>query len=111
MIIYVKKGINSYILNNLFGIDNLNMLVMKVDENYIFEETENNEFKERIKNILDYIRGGKSLYQNLIFVFEGAGGERIINDSLIEDNFCPWFPMNYDNFYKKYIKESISFGY
>ena len=68
-------------------------------------------FKERIKNILDYIRGGKSIYQNLVFVFEGEGGERIINESLIEDNFCKWFPMDYSSFYKKYIKGNSSFGY
>ena len=76
-----------------------------------FGENDENEFKERIRNILDYIRGGKSLFQNLIFVFEGAGGERIINESLIEDNNCQWFQMNYATFYKKYIQETTSFGY
>ena len=84
---------------------------MIINEDNIFGDNDSNEFKDRIKNILDYIRGGKSLFQNLIFVFEGAGGERIINESLIEDNYCQWFPMTYNNFYKKYIQENTSFGY
>ena len=97
-------------LNNTLNENKLYKL--KNDEENIFGENNNNEFKDRIRNILDFIRGGKSLFQNLIFVFEGAGGERIINDSLIEDNYCQWFPMNYVNFYKKYIKENTtSFGY
>ena len=79
---------------------------MIINEENVFNENDNNEFKERIKNCLDYIRGGKSLYPNLIFVFEGAKGERIINECLIEDNYCNWFPMNYENFYKKYINFS-----
>ena len=64
-------------------------------------------------NIIDYIREQKSVFQNLIFVFEGSAGERIINETLIEDNNCQWFPMNYEKFYNKYIKQSanIHFGY
>ena len=111
LIIYVKKGVSPYILKNLFGVENLSFLTMVINEDNVFGENDDNEFKERIRNILDYIRGGKSLFQNLIFVFEGAGGERIINESLIEDNNCQWFQMNYATFYKKYIQETTSFGY
>ena len=111
LIIYVKKGVSPYILKNLFGVENLSFLTMVINEDNVFGENVDNEFKERIRNILDYIRGGKSLFQNLIFVFEGAGGERIINESLIEDNNCQWFQMNYATFYKKYIQETTSFGY
>ena len=57
------------------------------------------------------MRAQKSIFQNLIFVFEGAGGERIINEALIEDNYCSWYPMNYYNFYNKYIKENTLAGY
>ena len=110
LIIYVRKKVSQYIIRNLFGVENLSFLTMIINEENVFNENDNNEFKERIKNCLDYIRGGKSLYPNLIFVFEGAKGERIINECLIEDNYCNWFPMNYENFYKKYIKES-SFVY
>ena len=111
LIIYVKKAVNTYIIKNLFGVEDLKLLNTVINEDNIFGENDSNEFKDRIKNILDYIREGKSLFQNLIFVFEGAGGERIINESLIEDNYCQWFPMDYVNFYKKYIKENTSFGY
>ena len=111
LIIYVKHGVSSYIIKNLLGVDDLRSLNFVINEDNIFGEKNSNEFNDRIKNILDYIRGGKSLFQNLIVVFEGAGGERIINESLIEDNYCPWFPMNYTNFYKKYIQENTSFGY
>ena len=111
LIIYVRQGVSNYILKNLFGVNDLKSLTKVINEDNIFDENDSNEFKDRIRNILDFIRGGKSLFQNLIFVFEGAGGERIINESLIEDNYCQWFPMNYVNFYKKYIKENTSFGY
>ena len=111
LIIYVKHGVSAYIIKNLLGVDDLRSLNFVINEDNIFGEKNSNEFNDRIKNILDYIRGGKSLFQNLIVVFEGAGGERIINESLIEDNYCPWFPMNYTNFYKKYIQENTSFGY
>ena len=111
LIIYVKHGVSAYIIKNLLGVDDLRSLNFVINEDNIFGEKNSNEFNGRIKNILDYIRGGKSLFQNLIVVFEGAGGERIINESLIEDNYCPWFPMNYTNFYKKYIQENTSFGY
>ena len=110
LIIYVKKNVSNYIVKNLFGVENLSFLTMIINEENIFGENENNEFKERIKNCLDYIRGEKSLYQNLIFVFEGNKGEKIINESLIEDNYCNWFPMNYSNFYKKYIKNNNIFN-
>ena len=111
LIIYVKKNVSSNIFQNLFGVENLSFLTMIINEDNVFDENNNNEFKERIKNILDFIRAGRSLYQNLVFVFEGEGGERIINESLIEDNFCKWFPMDYSTFYKKYIKGNSSFGY
>ena len=111
LIIYVKKHLKSNIFQNLFGVENYSFLTMIINEDNVFDENNSNEFKERIKNILDYIRGGKSIYQNLVFVFEGEGGERIINESLIEDNFCKWFPMDYATFYKKYIKGNSSFGY
>ena len=111
LIIYVKHGVSPYIIRNIFGVDNLKSLNIIINEDNIFRDNDANELKDRIKNILDYIRGGKSLFQNLIFVFEGAGGERIINESLIEDNYCQWFPMTYNNFYKKYIQENTSFGY
>ena len=106
LIIYIRKKVSEYIIKNLFGVENLSFLTMVINEENVFGEDNNNEFKERVKNCLDYLRSNKSIYPNLIFVFEGSKGERIINESLIEDNYCNWFPMNYENFYKKYVKES-----
>ena len=111
LIFYVKKNVSINIFQNLFGVENFSFLTMITNESNVFDENNNNEFKERIKNILDFIRGGRALYQNLVFVFEGEGSERIINESLIEDNFCKWFPMDYSTFYKKYIKGNSTFGY
>ena len=109
LIIYVRKKINKNIIKNFFGVDDLNSLTMIINENNVFSEK--NDFKERIMNIIDYIREGKSVFPNLIFVFEGSGGEKIINDSLIEDNNCQWFPQSYEKFYQKYIQASSYFPY
>ena len=111
LILYIRKKINSNIVENLFDVTDLSFLTMIINENNVFAKK--NNFKERILNIIEYIREEKSNFQNLIFVFEGSGGERIINETLIEDNNCQWFPMNYDKFYNKYIKQSanIPFGY
>ena len=111
LLIIYKKNISQYILKNLFGVENLSFITMIINEENIFEKSDTNELKERIKNCLYYIRGQKSIYQNLIFVFEGTGGERIINESLIEDNYCKWFPMIYANFYKKYMQHNTIFEY
>ena len=111
LILYIRKKITSDIIENLFGVNDLSFLTMIINEENVFEEK--NNFKERLMNIIDYIREGKSIFQNLIFVFEGSGGEKIINESLIEDNNCQWFPMNYEKFYQKYIKQNANmlFGY
>ena len=111
LILYIRKKLNSNIVENLFGVNDLSFLTMIINEENVFEEK--NNFKERLMNIIDYIREGKSIFQNLIFVFQGSGGERIINESLIEDNNCQWFPMNYEKFYQKYIKQNANmlFGY
>ena len=111
LILYIRKKLNSNIVENLFGVNDLSFLTMIINEDNVFKEK--NNFKERLMNIIDYIREQKSVFQNLIFVFEGSAGERIINETLIEDNNCQWFPMNYEKFYNKYIKQSanIHFGY
>ena len=109
LIIYVRKKIDINILQNIFGVNDLSSLTMIINEDNVFSEK--NNFKERLMNIINYIREGKTLFQNLIFVFEGSEGEKIIKESLIEDNNCDWFPMNYEKFYQKYIQESADYGY
>ena len=111
LILYIRKKLNTNIVQHLFGVNDLSFITMIINEENVFAEK--NKFKEKLINIIDYIREGKSVYQNLIFVFEGSGGEKIINESLIEDNNCQWFPMSYDKFYQKYIQQSanLPFGY
>ena len=111
LVLYVRKKIDSNIIQELFGVSDLSFITMIINEDNVFAEK--NKYKEKLMNIIDFIREGKSVFQNLIFVFEGSGGERIINESLIEDNNCQWFPMSYDKFYQKYIQESANspFGY
>jgi hypothetical protein len=109
LIIYVKTNCDKEILKSLFEVEDLQFLTINVKEDIIFEKMD--EFKERIMNIIDYIRATKSLYQNLIFVFEGTNTERIIKESLIEDNFCNWYPYDYTNFYNKCVNDGFRGGY
>jgi hypothetical protein len=48
---------------------------LPVFEDNLFAEPD--EIKQRIINVVEYIRGTKSLFQNLIFIFEGTDGERM----------------------------------
>ncbi len=101
LIIYVKKDVDPFILKSLFEVEDLQYLSINVNEENVFGNLD--DFKERIMNIIDYIRGGKSLFQNLIFAFEGTSAEKIVKESLIEDNNCAWYKMDYDTFYKRCI--------
>ena len=102
LILYFKQNINKEILNLLFGTYNLNELNYSINENTVFyDENTKNSFKERIINIIEYIRYYKSFFQNLIFVFEGSSSENIVKECLIEDNFCQWYRYDYLTFYKK----------
>ena len=102
LILYFKQNINKEILNLLFGTYNLNELNYSINENTVFyDENTKNSFKERIINIIEYIRYYKSFFQNLIFVFEGSSSENIVKECLIEDNFCQWYRYDYLKFYKK----------
>ncbi len=101
LVIYVRKNVNPFILKSLFEVDDLQYLSINVNEENVFGNLD--DFKERIMNIIDYIRGGKSLFQNLIFAFEGTSAEKIVKESLIEDNNCVWYKMDYDTFYKRCI--------
>ena len=108
LILYIRKKINKNILRNLFGVDEYSLINPNLNEDNVYEEK--NFFKERLSNIIDYLRDEKSNYQNLIFVFEGTEAEKIINNCMIEDNNCKWFPISYDKYYRKYIEDN-SLGY
>ena len=106
--IYSKKNIEKNICKNLFGQDDYNKInFLEINENNIFEdENEENEVKIKIRNFIEYIREGKSLYQNLIFVFEGINDEEFLKEILIEDNFNKRYPYDYNKFYEKIKSKS-----
>ena len=64
---------------------------------------EENEIRNKIKNLIEYIRSGKSMQQNLIFVFEGINDENFLKDILVEDNFNKSYPYDFNKFYEKVI--------
>ena len=105
LILFIGKKINKNILQILFGINQFD-INLKITENIFLEEK--NNFKEKIMAIVNYLREEKSNFQNLIFVFEGTEGEKLVHECLIEDNNCKWFYMNYEKFYKKYIEDSLN---
>ena len=105
LILFIGKKINKNILQILFGINQFD-INLKITENIFLEEK--NNFKEKIMTIVNYLREEKSNFQNLIFVFEGTEGEKLVHECLIEDNNCKWFYMNYEKFYKKYIEDSLN---
>ena len=109
LILYIRKKIKKNILHKLFGVEDFCLINTNISEDELFEHK--NNFKEKIMNIINYLREEKANFQNLIFVFEGTEAEKMINGCLIEDNNCKWFPLNYEKFYNKYIEDSLSFSY
>ena len=109
LILYIRKKVNKKFLQKLFGVDDINLINGNINEDNVFEEK--NYFKERLINIINYLRKEKSNFQNLIFVFEGIEAEKIVKGCLIEDNNCKWFPLSYGKFYKKYIEDSLNFSF
>ena len=101
--LYCKKNLDKNICKNLFGEDDYNNInFLETNENNVFEgENKENGIGIKIKNLVEYIREGKSLYQNLIFVFEGINDENFLKEILIEDNFCTSYPYDYNKFYEK----------
>ena len=74
LIIYVRKA-DEKIIKSLFGVEDVQFITENINEETVFNNMD--ELKERIMNIIDYIRSTKALFQNLIFVFEGTEGERV----------------------------------
>ena len=104
LILYLKNNVDKNIIYYLFGNDEINYNIL--DEASIFDYDENkNEFKNKIIEIVDNIRGGKSLFQNMKIIMEGINDKNgnIINEILIEDNYNKGYPFNYEKFYNKII--------
>ena len=101
--LYCKKNLDKNICKNLFGEDDYNNInFFEINENNVLEgENKENGIGIKIKNLVEYIREGKSLYQNLIFVFEGINDENFLKEILVEDNFNKAYPYDYNKFYEK----------
>jgi hypothetical protein len=75
---------------------------LEINENNVLEgENKENGIGIKIKNLVEYIREGKSLYQNLIFVFEGINDENFLKEILVEDNFNKKYSYDFNKFYYK----------
>ena len=111
LILYIRNYVDKNIIHNLFGVDNFNEINLEnATESNVFDYDENkNDFKKKIMDIIDNIRGIKSLFQNLRFIFEGVNEGNIINDILIEDNNNKGYPFNYEKFYNKIIFDSVKY--
>ena len=107
LILYFKNNVDKNIIYNLFGVNTFNEINYDIiDESSIFDYDENkNEFKNKIIEIINNIRGAKSLFQNMKIVFEGINDKNgnIINEILVEDNYNKEYPFNYEKFYNKII--------
>ena len=101
--LYCKKNLDKNICKNLFGEDDYNNInFLEINENNVLEgENKENGIGIKIKNLVEYIREGKSLYQNLIFGFEGINDENFLKEILVEDNFNKAYPYDYNKFYEK----------
>ena len=107
IILYIRQNNGNEIIKSLFDVDEIKEYEKDVNES-VFDNCESGSFKERIYNIIEYIRSTKSLFQNLVFIFSGTPSEKLINEALIEDNCCSWYPYDYEKFYKKTISSGLN---
>ncbi len=75
LILYTKMNIDRNLIKSIFNVNSLSEIQPPLLEDNIFIESD--EIKQSLMNIIDYIRSSKSLFQNLIFVFEGTESERM----------------------------------
>lgn len=75
LIIYTKANADVNLIRSLFGVDDISDINPPLFEDNVFNDPD--EVKQRIVNMVDYLRGTKSLFQNLLFVFEGTDAERM----------------------------------
>ena len=103
--IYCRNNIDKNICKNLFGEDDYNKInFLEINENNVFEgEYKEGDIKDKIRNLIECIRSGKSIYQNLVFVFEGINDENFLKEILVEDNFNKNYPYDFNKFYDKVI--------
>ena len=109
LILYFRKLTDTQIIKSFFQVENLDNIQINYNENLFFENVD--DLKEKILNILDYIRSYKSIYQKLIFIIEGTEEEKLIKECLIYDNYCNWYPIDFKNFYIKYFQYQNNINY
>ena len=105
LFLYCKKNIENKMVFDLFGAEKFELIdYNNVNENNVFDEDKDmNNFKNKIIDFIENIRGGKTLYQDLFFIFEGVNEGNIMKDILIEDNYNKSYPYDYNKFYEKNI--------
>ena len=103
--LYFRKNINNTIYHELFGVNTYEEInYSEANETNVFDNENNfGEYKNKIINLIDNIRSGKSLYQDLFFIFEGVNDENILKEILIEDNYNKNYPFDYNKFYNKIL--------
>ena len=103
--LYFRKNINNTICHELFGVNTYEEInYSEANETNVFDNENNfGKYKNKIINLLDNIRSGKSLYQDLFFIFEGVNDENILKEILIEDNYNKNYPFDYNKFYNKIL--------
>ena len=109
LILYLRNEINKNIIVDLFDVNDINEINFEtINEGNIFDYNDKkSQLKNRIIEIIDNIRNIKSVFQNLKIIFEGINDEKgkIINNNLIEDNYCKDFPFSFQKFLDKIIFE------
>lgn len=74
-IIYIKQDMNKDLAVSLFGTNDYSQIEFEINEENVFANPDDN--KSKIISVIEYLRGTKSFFQNLIFVFEGTPGDRL----------------------------------
>ena len=107
LILYLRNNVDKNIIFNLFDVNDINEINFEnINEGNIFDYNENkNELKNKISEIIDNIRSIKSVFQNLKIIFEGINDQKgkIINQNLIEDNYCREYPFSFEKFFDNII--------
>ena len=103
--LYFRKNINNLLCKDFFGVNSFEEInYSNINETNTFDNDNNyGEYKNRIMEIIDNIRGCKSLFQDLFFVFESINDEKIIKQILIEDNYNKNYPFDYNKFYDRIV--------
>ena len=109
LILYLRNNVDKNIIFNLFDVNDINEINFEnINEGNIFDYNENkNELKNKISEIIDNIRSIKSVFQNLKIIFEGINDQKgkIINQNLIEDNYCREYPFSFEKFFDNIISK------